>query len=703
MHKLKFKSAAWALGIGMISSILWITTSEFRVLKMWEMRTYDARMMFARPSRHPPENVVMFYVDEPSLRQMEMQGLGWPWPRELYAAAMEFAGQGGARAVVFDLFFSEDSVYGPDDDLSFAKGVANGPPSYFALFLSGGESAADPRVEAILEKTKIPLQTQLPAWTPSGQSLASLPVEPLIGAARGFGNVQIPPDDDGIYRRIPLIGEMNGEAIPSLPFKVATDVTDANSISWPVKQRLVFGNALIPLDDDGRMLINYYGKAGSFPAYSLSEVIVSQAAISKGQAPTIAPTVVKDKVVIIGLAAPGLYDLKPTPFSRVFPGPEIHATVIENLITSDFILPVSRLIAISITLACGLLASIGLAGIGRAWGQVSLIVALSFALVGAAGALFSSGIWMPLIPPLGALSLSSFSMIFKNYMTEGRKKREIRRAFGQYLSPHVVREIANDPSALTLGGKEEEITIFFSDIADFTTISEKTPPPKLVERLNLYFSLTTRIIQERGGTLDKYIGDAIMAFWGAPLKIQDHAARAVLAALDIQEKLNKGSEFTTRIGIHTGPAVVGNIGSDIRFNYTAIGDAVNLASRLEGLNKQFGTLIIASEATHDLACAQLEARRIGKVRVKGRLEPIDIYEPLGPKGDFGRLGEDGLRQFAEALALFESAKFKEAKEVFTGLAATHQDPTSIRYQGQCDSYLHNPPKEFDGVIVFTTK
>lgn len=680
-----------------------LALSNFSLLKVWEFKTYDMRMAAAQKFRPKPKNVVMFYVDDTALRHMETQGINWPWPRELYASVLNFCRLGGARAVVFDLFFSEDSVYGVGDDEAFAEGVAKGPNSYFVLFLSKNETAVDPKWEKVLQKSAVPISKPFPAWVSREKSLMSLPILPLIGAAKGFGNVQIPPDEDGIYRRIGLLETLAGNAVPSIPLKIASDLGGSKKILWKQADALRIGDATVPLDFDGQMMLNYYGGADTFPSFSLANILVADAAISAGRKPDIDPSAVKDKIVVIGLAAPGLYDLKPMPLSRVFPGPEVHATAIENLLTQDFISLLRPVEIAAVTLLAGICAAVGLSLISSSWGIGMLVLSLAGLIVGSGVALFIKNIWMPIVPAFGALSLSSFIMILKNYLTEGRKKREIRRAFGQYLSPHVVTEIAKDPENLVLGGEEQKVSLFFSDIADFTSISEKTTPAKLVNELNKYFSQVTHIIQELDGTLDKYIGDAIMAFWGAPLKIPHHASQATLAAIYIQKALRKSSTFTTRIGIHTGPAVVGNIGSDMRFNYTAIGDTVNLASRLEGLNKKFGTKIIISDTTYAAAKDKIEARMIGRVRVKGREEPIGIFEPLGPMGDFGALNPKLCEAFEIAMDLYRTAKFPEALGIFSSLAARNNDPVSLYYSQACEKNIKESPQNFDGVTTFTSK
>lgn len=701
--KRNFKIFVWAVVIGFVSSILVSLLSEFNLIKHWELKTYDLRMRLLREGEVKPDDVVLFYIDELSLRQMEEQGLSWPWPRELYTSALKFAEEGGARAVVFDLFFSEDSVYGVDDDIAFANGIGDKLPVYFVLFLSKNISLGDEREAQVLEKSRIPIDSSRLNWIEPAHSMNSMPIQPLLDAARGFGNAQIPPDEDGVYRRVTLVEKLNRNVVPSIALKVVQDIENIKNIEWPEKSYLILRDSKIPLDENGKMMINYYGGTDTFPNYSLAEVIVSQAEIEAGKVPGLKPDIVKDKVVVVGVASPGLYDTKATPFSRVSPGPEIHATVIENLIDEDYMMPLGRDINIIIIFFFGLAAAVGLALISSTWGIVLWILFLSTGLLGFNFFMFSKDIWMTLVPPLGALIISAFAMIFFRFMTEGRKKREIKKAFSQYLSPDVVKEIADDPEALKLGGEEKEITILFSDIADFTSIAERISPADLVEKLNEYFSMATKVIQENGGTLDKYIGDAIMAFWNAPLKTVDHASRAVKSALEIQKALLKDSEFVTRIGIHTSSAVVGNIGSDIRFNYTAIGDAVNLASRLEGLNKKYGTNIILSETSKRQIDGQIETRKIGRVRVKGREEPIDIYEPIGLSGDYGKFSMESYHRFNDAMDLFEKAKFADAERSFEMIESELGDPVSTVYKSLCREYKENPPEEFDGVVTFTTK
>ncbi|HPQ81531.1 MAG TPA: CHASE2 domain-containing protein, partial [bacterium] len=392
----RIQKAAWAVGIGLAAALLALALTWFRLFAAWELKTYDLRMQAFKDLRPSPQNVVMFYVNEDSLRFMEGHGIKWPWPREIQASVLEFCRRGGAKAVLFDIFFSEDSVYGVDDDKAFAEGIEAGPPSYFVLFLSKNEGDPDPRIERILEKSALRLASPLPQFMPSLKSMKSLPVDGIVESAAGFGNAQMPPDDDGTYRRIWLAERLGSDAIPSIPLEVASAADGRPAIDWTNNRSFLFGNTEVPLDTDGRMMINYYGGVDTFPNYPLAQVVASEAAIDAGMAPDIDPSVVKNKIVIIGVAAPGLYDLKPTPLARVFPGPEVHATVIENLLTGDFITPFSAAAIASAVIASGLLAAIGLAAIGSTAGMGAWLAGTLFVITGAAFALFWRGVWMPL-------------------------------------------------------------------------------------------------------------------------------------------------------------------------------------------------------------------------------------------------------------------------------------------------------------------
>ncbi|MBN1283180.1 MAG: adenylate/guanylate cyclase domain-containing protein [Proteobacteria bacterium] len=697
--------ALWGVVIGIVAALLFMEFREVSGLVSLEMMTYDWRMQATRgAAQGSGGNVALLYVDEPSLVAMKQMGISWPWPRELYAGALEFAKRGGARAVIFDLFFSEDSSYGLADDEAFAEGIRRGPPSYFVVFASSHETADAPPIETdVIAKSRVPFDGEPPGFLPSARSLQSLPVPEIADTATGFGNAQTRPDEDGVYRRLPLALDYRGTLMPQISLKVVSDMEGIGEIAWPAEDRLLLGSDEVPLDSSGNLMINYIGGVDSYPAYPLSNILLSNRQIEEGRRPVIDPAVLAGRIAIIGVAAPGLYDLKPMPLARVYPGPEIHATIIDSLLRRDFVTPLGTRAKAAIVFAFALAAALGLSQLKRFSHIVALLAGLSGAYLTATFVAFAKGLWLPVVSPMAAAAMAAFVMVLKNYMTEGRRKHAIKKAFGQYLSPAVVSEIALDPESVKMGGAEREVTVFFSDIADFTSIAERTAPADLVSQLCEYLTVMTEIITGREGTLDKYIGDAVMAFWGAPLAIPDHAAQAALAAMQIQDSLAAFAQFKTRIGIHTGRAVVGNIGSELRFNYTAIGDCVNLASRLEGLNKRFGTRVIISQSTFEAARHGIEARMIGKVRVKGRKEPISIYEPICAKGALTADGAAGVERFSAAMALFMAGRFAQAAEAFRALPAGG-DPVVAYYAAVCDRFAKSPPAGgFDGVIEFHEK
>jgi adenylate cyclase len=295
-----------------------------------------------------------------------------------------------------------------------------------------------------------------------------------------------------------------------------------------------------------------------------------------------------------------------------------------------------------------------------------------------------------------------------NYTTEGRQKRFIKDAFKHYLSPEVIEELIQHPEHLKLGGERRVLSMFFSDLQGFTSISERLEPEELTAVLNEYLSAMTDIIQEEHGTIDKYEGDAIIAFWNAPLNVSDHAVRVVRTALRCQAKLAEmrpafkeriGKDMLMRIGVNTGPVVVGNMGSRSRFDYTMFGDAVNLASRLEGANKQFGTYTMISQFTLDLLDDSFALRELARIAVVGRQEPVTVYEPMSPEEYEAR--KSLFETFAEGLALFYRGSFTHAREVFSSIQDA--DSAAAAYAQKCRTYIISPPESWQGVWVMTTK
>jgi adenylate cyclase len=397
-------------------------------------------------------------------------------------------------------------------------------------------------------------------------------------------------------------------------------------------------------------------------------------------------------------------DLRPTPVSRIYPGVEIYATALDNLLSGDFLRAMPFVVT---AIATAILAILGAAAMVFARRVAHGVAAFVFGVVVPVGAgflLYDHGWAFPVAPAsLGGLFALIAGLMF-NYATEGRQKAFLKQAFRHYLSPAVIERLLEDPSQLRLGGERRELTIFFSDLQGFSGISEKLDPESLTRLLNDYLSDMTDIILEEGGTLDKYEGDAILAFWNAPVAQPDHAARAVRSALRGQRRLAErraefrercGADLYMRIGLHTGEVVVGNMGSRERFDYTVIGDAANLASRLEGANKAFGTFVMVSESTWAAAGSGWAGRELARLRVVGRRTPVRVFEPA----EKGRAPVEWV-EFERGRQAFAAARFEEALCIFERLP---DDPAARAYAARCRQLARQPPKEWDGVWDLTEK
>jgi adenylate cyclase len=349
-----------------------------------------------------------------------------------------------------------------------------------------------------------------------------------------------------------------------------------------------------------------------------------------------------------------------------------------------------------------------MAGAGS-WWTISLLTAgLSGLPVLFGFAAYYNGYWLPIVVLEAALIISVVAALTGRYALEGRQKRFIKNAFSQYLSPVFIEELIRNPEKLKLGGERRVISIFFSDLQGFTGLSEKLDPEDLTAFLNHYLTAMTEIIHQEGGTVDKYEGDAIIAFWNAPLDLEDHAERAVRAGLRCLDKLEEmqpelrkwvQGEVRMRVGINTGPAVVGNMGSHDRFDYTMLGDSVNLAARLEGVNKQFGTWILISENTLQQIGNTIPVREIARVTVVGRDKPVAIYEPLSARRQAEHMAD--LQSFTDGLELFRQGNFLEAAAIFA--ATADRDPAAKAYEARCRDFTTHPPRNWDGVWRVTEK
>ncbi len=578
---------------------------------------------------------------------------------------------------------------------------------------------------------------------------ANLPV--LTDANEFFGFFNMLSDEDRIFRRAPLIFGFGTELVDAFgmfrpylralelvrPWPVTAEILPSLSLQslalWfgqPVRLHLgtrdgatftsdvpeIFLGPLlgpigpehrpIPVERGGLFRVKFYGPGQTFRHVSAGDVIRGDAAACQA---------VRGKVALVGATAMGLYDLRPNPFETNYPGVEIHASVIENVIRQDYLVRPAWMetAELVLLLGLGLLLSWVLSRLRLTRGLVlSLGIFLILPLLNYL-ILFRNGFLGFVVLPSIEMIVLFIAIAVYRYATEEREKSRIRNAFQFYLSRNVVESVLQDTSKLKLGGERRELTVLFSDIRGFTTISERLAPEALTELLNEYLTPMTDLVFRYNGTLDKYMGDAIMAIYGAPLHFPDHPKAACFTALDMMEELarlclswkERGlPEIDIGIGVNTGPMSVGNMGSRTRFDYTVIGDNVNLGSRLEGLNKQYGTHIIVSEFTRSYLGDDFTLREIDLVIVKGKLEPVKIYELLH-RGPPDPAADGWLAEYAAALAAYRARRFEEAAARFEALSQRRPADRLLQlYQDRCRAMQKNPPPpEWDGVFKMTTK
>ncbi|MEN6509260.1 MAG: adenylate/guanylate cyclase domain-containing protein [Smithella sp.] len=699
------------LAAGVIGAIIAVVFFAPGWLDRWEAKTWDWRVnLLAKPSP-ATQKIRLVLLDQNSLDwAREENGLSWPWPREVYGTIIRFCKRAGATSLAFDVLFTEPSKYGVADDRALASEIQNFDNFAGAVFLSRKSGS----------EKKWPEAVPLPSFNIQGLDewiartghetfpRASFPVEEIAKAAGSLANVHLNPDFDSVYRRAALFEVFDGKVLPSMA--LAGYLSDKRNMPLKISSgRFMLGGREIPVDSAGRAILNFRGPSGTHKSYSAASIMQSELRLQNNEKPSVSPDDFKNAHVLFGFSAPGLYDLRPTPVYGVYPGVEISATMLDNLLADDFIRPVSPVPVVVITLIMVLLAGLATSRVSGFLPSVLIYVLFICAPVVLCLMAYRLGFWMPLVVQETGVAVTLITAGLIYYTTEGRQKMFIKNAFKQYLSPDVIEQIIEHPDRLKLGGERKMLSIFFSDIEGFTGISEGLDPEALTRLLNVYLTAMTDIIHEEGGTVDKYEGDAIIAFWNAPLTQPDHATRCVRAALRCQAKLDEmrpsfheslGKDLKMRIGVNTGYAVVGNMGSHSRFDYTMIGDAVNLASRLEGINKQFGTYTLISQTTKEEMADAFPTREISRVAVVGRKEPVVVYEPALPE-DMNEQKQKTLAIFSKALTLFYHGDFDHARSVFAGIA--RQDPVAQIYVDKCAELLAGPPEDWQGVWVITTK
>jgi adenylate cyclase len=590
----------------------------------------------------PLNTIVIIAIDDKSLQEIGR----WPWNREVFAETITKLDK--AKTIGIDVAFFEES----EEDAILGS--------------------------VLSEKIIIPIEFTSFAKEDGkiiGKRMLK-PVPELHKAKTGY--VNIVTDKDGVTRAVNM------------------DISDEHANFAYVAYKHYWGKKLEELPN--RFLVNFVGKPGSFRYYSLTDVYNERIASSE----------FADKLVLIGATSPDMHDdyFVPTSKGKAMPGVEIHANIIQTLINKDFLKEQSKWSVVLLMLIVSLLISLI---IYRFRIKITTIIApiILIAYLFLAIYAFEYGVIMNLVfVPLAIVSTYTFEVVYL-YSAEKKEREKTMGAFSKYVSPAVVDELMKDPEKLKLGGARKEITVFFSDIRGFTTISEKLSPEKLVHILNEYLTAMTDIVMKHQGVVDKYIGDAIMAFWGAPMKQPNHAEMACSTSVDMIKKLDelqkkwaaeKFPEINIGIGLNTGHAVIGNMGSYERFDYTAMGDTINLGSRLEGLTKAYGVNIIASESTKKAVKGKFIFRKLDLVRVKGKNKPITIYELVCRANE--KHDADKIKAYETGLKLYLERKWDEAAKEFEKT----KDFAAKEFIKRCKEFKKNPPpKEWDGVWVMKTK
>jgi len=679
------------------------------------MSDWRARLL-ARPSV-ATDQIKLILVDQYSLDwvSQNLQVKAWPWPREFYVPILDYLKRNGAKTVVFDVLYTEPSAYGVSDDEAMGAAAARFGNFVGSVFL-GHQTEQATHWPAGVKPNPIRIKGLEP-WLDAHPAAASeivsaaaaFPVPELATNSAWLAQVREVPDGDGVFRCVAPFRLFDDHILPSLGFAGWTAGLAEQPVEAAIQpDRLVVGGRRIPLDAQGRMILRYRGKSGTHQAFTAASVIQSEMLLQEGGEPTIQDgSLFKDAYVVFGFSAPGLKDLRPTPMGGDYPGPEIYATMLDNLLAGDFLQEVPFSVVWAWVLLLSLLAGVCAASSRNGWQSAAAAVML-IPLPTLAGLLaWKAGYVLPLAGSSLGIVLALLGGAVVNFVLEGRQKMFIKGAFKHYLSADVIEQIMRDPGSLKLGGERRELTIFFSDLEGFSTISEGLGPEELTHLLNDYLTDMTDIIMEEGGTLDKYEGDAIIAFWNAPLAQPDHALRAVRASVRCQQKLAErraefkertGAVMKMRIGLNTGPVVVGNMGSRERFDYTVLGDAANLASRLEGANKALGTYLMIAESTWIQTDGAFPGRELGRLRVVGRKTPVRVYEAMDLEG--GKAG-DAERAFEAALEFVRAGRWAEAATAFEGLG---EESAAKTYAAKCRSLAASGPNaEWDGIWNLTEK
>jgi adenylate cyclase len=723
---------------GTIIVVVSLFLSDVSILELVELKTYDLRFR-SRGQQQPSSSVVMALIDDKSI---EMEGR-WPWPRSKIAKLVNILSNNGAKVIGFDIGFFEPSqnaqlefiekfsrkmhamgINNPnvdafvknsqaeaDNDRMLANAIKNSTASivlgyFFHMNAEDINYHIDERQInaqlAHINRSKYPLiiykekEMKRDPFIRAFAPVSNLGIFSQSGASSGFFSLK--SDQDGVVRWIPLIIKSGEDLYPPLSLLCAWHYLDKPQLMVKVAhygiEGIQMGKHLIPTDENGGLLINFLGSPKTFPNISIGDVLSGKTAEG----------FFENKIVLVGVTSSGMRDLRSTPISPLYPGVEVHATVIDNLLTQQFMTKPkwSKVFDLFAIIVLGALTGIALPRFGAAKGLLLAVSIFLLYILTARWLFVNQRIWLNMVFPLLVLSLNYTVLTAYRYVTEERERKKVKGAFRQYVAPLVIDELLEAPEKLKLGGEEKELTVLFSDIEGFTTYSEHYSPSEMIDILSDYYDKMTEQIFRHQGTLKEYVGDEIMAFFGAPIDAPDHAQRACGAALTMREArhalnsewIQRGRpQLRARIGINTGPMLVGNLGSSYRFAYGVLGDQVNLGSRLEGLNKIYGTEILTGKNTVDLAKNDFLFRKIDSVRVVGRQQCVNVYELVDRSiAVLPKEQAQAFAYYAAGYAAYCEQHWDKALDFFNrGLEAWQDDGPSRTMAQRCRIYRESPP------------
>lgn len=631
-----------------------------------ELVTYDARLSAVATGEGASPDIVLVTIGDDSLRRLEPVVGRWPWPRLVHASLLDFLTRGGARLVVYDVLFTErargsfplgDATWtGEESDQALVDAVSRAGMVILAAEASSpglqddSRSVREPRPDVPAFTTSWPvrgLAERRPVLTP--------PFPELARAARGIGHTFFAADPDGPWRRFVPFVDLDGQTVPSLPVAAALALSGTTPADVRVDvDALQLGRARVPLvrqvvpDYDGpshevrRGLVPFRGPTRradgtpTFRSYSFYDLFYAEQQMLAGETPAIAPDTFRDRIVVVGVTASGLKDVFTVPFGEgAMPGAEVHANVLDGLLSGRSIAPSTPVAEVGLILAAALAVTLSGAVVTAAWPTALVTAAVGVLVVWGTTQALADGLALPLVAPGLALVLALLADLSWKYLVEGREKRRVKRLFSRYVSRDVYAQLMARPEGAVLGGQRRDMTVLFSDMRGFTTLAERDDPEALVRQLNEYFTRMVEVVFAHRGTIDKFVGDMVMALYGAPLDDPDHADHAVqtaLAMIDALGDLNRQWAAEGRptldigIGVSSGEMIAGNIGSSSIMSYTVIGDAVNLGARLESQTREAGARILISAATRARLKGRYDVRTIGAVTLKGKTQPVEVFE-----------------------------------------------------------------------------